>query len=412
MDETVVIVGGGVAGLCVARSLQLAGRNVSIVDPLPAHGGASFGNGGFINPATFMPGAQPGMLGKLPGWLLDPLGPLAIDPKHIAAALPWFVKWLSAGRLARMTELAHSLRALHTTSLIEWRRLLGSHLYDRYIRESGDVMLSDVQPSGSAAAVERRMTAEYGEDVQVLSVSDIKRLYPQISDCVKFGTLKKGNAYTVSPALLNAALAALVEEHGGTFVRESVLKIIPENGKWFVLTSTGNHRASDVVVAGGVWSTRLLEPLGLKIPLESQRGYHVMAPAGAVEINIPFIHQSRYIGITPMTDGLRVAGTVEFSGVDGVPNEKRANQAWLQAKELFPALSGSPHSIWTGQRPATPDSLPVIGSVSKLPGLWMCFGHGTYGMTGAPPSGRLIAELLTGQTPFIDPTPYSARRFA
>jgi glycine/D-amino acid oxidase-like deaminating enzyme len=176
MSNPVLVIGGGVAGLSAARSLQLAGRSVAIIDPLPSPGGASFGNGGFISPDSFMPGAQPGMLRKIPGWLRDPMGPLAIDPRYILRALPWFFLWLRAGRLQRMTALAHSLYALHAPALGEWRRLLGQELYDRYIREEGEVILGDTPPSGSAADLERRLIAQYGLEVDALSPADIRRL--------------------------------------------------------------------------------------------------------------------------------------------------------------------------------------------------------------------------------------------
>jgi len=411
MDDTVLVLGGGVAGLSVARSLQLVGRRVAIIDPLPSPGGASFGNGGFISPDSFMPGAQPGMLRSLPGWLRDPLGPLAIDPGYVWRALPWFMRWLKEGRLDRVTRLAHGIHALHAPALREWRRLLGPDLYHRYIREEGEVILGDTQPAGSAFEVEQRLTARFGLDVDILSRADIERLYPEISDCVRFGLLKRGNAHTVSPGGVNAALAENIVAEGGSFHRERVLKLIPEGDRWLVLTSTGNHRARDVVVACGVWSNQLLKPLALDIPLESQRGYHVMLPNDQVEIGLPFIHRGRGIGLTPMLEGLRVAGTVEFSGVDGVPNEKRADQALYHARQLFPGLTGKPLSLWTGQRPATPDTLPVVGGVPNRPGLWLCFGHGAYGMTGAPPSGRLLAELITNQPTFIDAATYAPTRF-
>ena len=151
------------------------------------------------------------------------------------------------------------------------------------------------------------------------------------------------------------------------------------------MTTNCNYRAKDVVVAGGVWSRGLLAPLGVHVPLTSQRGYHAMLPENAVEIGMPFIHRRRGIGLTPMTGGLRVAGTVEFGGIDGVPHEKRAEQALHHAHEIFPALKNvQPTSIWTGQRPATPDSLPVIGAAGKRPGLWLAFGSGAYGMPQGP----------------------------
>jgi len=412
MTDTVAVIGGGVAGLSAARSLQLAGRHVTVIDPMPCRGGASYGNGGFITPDSFMPGAQPGMLRKVPGWILDPLGPLAISPRYACHAIPWFLRWLREGRRNRMAELAHTMRKLHAPALSEWKRLLGDDLYSRNIRENGQVYLSDVPSTGSAAEIEQSMLSEYGLNAEPLSAQDIQTLYPGIAASVRFGVLKRGNAHTNSPDALNEGLAVKIREAGGVFHRETVLKLIPESDGWLILTSSGNYRARDVVVAAGVWSKQLLRPLGINIPLESQRGYHVMVEAADVEIGIPFIHRGRGVGLTPMLEGLRVAGSVEFSGVDGMPSEQRAMQNFLHAQQLFPALTEAPSKIWTGQRPSTPDSLPVIGAAGERPGLWLCFGHGTYGMTAAPPSGRLLAELMTGAPTFTDPIPYSPNRFS
>ena len=412
MTDTVFVLGGGVAGLSAARNLQMLGRFVAVIDPLPSPGGASFGNGGFISPESFMPSAQPGMLRSVPGWLRDPLGPLTIKPAQVLRSMPWFLKWLRAGSHQRMAELAKQVHALHAPALGEWRRLLGPDAYARFIKEEGEVILADQAPSGRAFETEKRLCKEFGLSVAILSKSDLKRIYPGMSDVVQYGYLKPGNAHTVSPGQVNAALADSIAADGGRFVRERVLKLIPDGEGWLILTNVGNHRAKDVVVACGVWSNQLLEPLGAAIPLESQRGYHVMLPANEVEIGIPFIHRGRGIGLTPMLDGLRVAGTIEFSGVDGVPNERRADQALHHAKQLFPGIKSKPMTVWTGHRPATPDTLPAVGEVSGRSGLWLCFGHGAYGMTSAPPSGRLVAEMLTGQTTFIDAAPLNPARFS
>lgn len=401
MTETVFVLGGGVAGLSAARNLQMAGRPVAIIDPLPSPGGASYGNGGFISPESFMPSAQPGMLRNVPRWLGDPLGPLAITPGQMIRSMPWFMKWLKAGKLGRMTELAGRLRSLHAPALDEWRRMLGPDLYGRYIKEEGEVILADETPSGPVFETEQRLCKEYGLSVDILSKNDLRRLYPGMSDVVQYGVLKPGNAHTVSPAQVNAALADRIAADGGTFISERVLKLIPDGEGWLILTNVGNYRARDVVVACGVWSNQLLKPLGADVPLESLRGYHVMLPANEVEIGIPFIHRGRGIGLTPMLEGLRVAGTIEFSGVDGVPNEKRADQALHHARQLFPGIKSRPETVWTGQRPATPDTLPAVGRVLGRSGLWLCFGHGAYGMTSAPATGRVIAELLTGRKTFI-----------
>jgi D-amino-acid dehydrogenase len=155
----------------------------------------------------------------------------------------------------------------------------------------------------------------------------------------------------------------------------------------------------------------LLDPLGIKVPLETERGYHAMLFDPEVRLSLPISNKTRAFGVTPMEDGLRVAGTVEIAGLDAPPNEARAKILVGHAKRMFPALTGEQVRYWMGFRPSTPDSLPILGPALGRGGLHFVFGHGHFGMTGGPPSGRLVAQLITGQTPGIDPVPYAAQRF-
>jgi D-amino-acid dehydrogenase len=155
----------------------------------------------------------------------------------------------------------------------------------------------------------------------------------------------------------------------------------------------------------------LLDPLGIKVALETERGYHAMLFDPEVMPSLPISNKTRAFGVTPMEDGLRVAGTVEISGLDAPPNEERAKVLVQHARRMFPALRGEKVRYWMGFRPSTPDSLPILGGAPGHPGLHFVFGHGHFGMTGGPPSGRLVARLITGQAPGIDPAPYSAQRF-
>ena len=179
-----------------------------------------------------------------------------------------------------------------------------------------------------------------------------------------------------------------------------------------VITGTANHRARRVVVAAGAWSRRLLAPLGLSLPLEAERGYHAMLPDPSIALPMPISVRSRGVGLAPMADGLRAAGTVEIAGLDAPPDEARALRLAEQARALFPGLVHGTPRLWMGPRPGTPDSLPLIGPTGRRPGLFLCCGHGHLGLTSAPASGRLLASLVTGTTPAIDPTPYAPGRFA
>jgi glycine/D-amino acid oxidase-like deaminating enzyme len=204
----------------------------------------------------------------------------------------------------------------------------------------------------------------------------------------------------------------LFRQEGGTLINERAMKLIPQDGGWMVMTNISNRSTENVVVAGGAWSRQLLEPLGIKVPLETERGYHAMLFDPEVTPSLPISNKTRGFGVTPMEDGLRIAGTVEIAGLDAPPNEERAKILVGHAKRMFPALKGEQVRYWMGFRPSTPDSLPILGPAPGRTGLHFVFGHGHFGMTGGPPSGRLVARLIAGQAPGIDPAPYAAQRFS
>lgn len=410
--RTTIVVGAGVAGLSAALHLLRMGHRVVLIDPLPSPGGASFGNAGLISADTVVPISLPGMLRNVPGWLSDPLGPLSVRPAYLPKAAPWLAKWVRAGRMDRVRKIAEALRALHVRAFDHWKDLLGETGYYELIRPSGQVQVWDTSTETPTAKIERGLRTDFGVRSEVLGADDIRQMFPGIARNIGRGVFIPGNGYTVSPPRLIRTLAQIFCREGGTVLAERALKLVPESsGGWFVLTNVGNHRARNVVVAAGAWSGQLIRPLGIKVPLETERGYHVMLPNPSVSLGLPILHKSRAFGMTPMEEGIRVAGTVEIAGLDAPPDERRARILHERAKRLFPELECGEPTLWMGHRPSTPDSLPVLGPAPGHDGLFLCFGHGHFGMTGGPPSGKLVAQLVAGQSPDIDPAPYSASRF-
>jgi glycine/D-amino acid oxidase-like deaminating enzyme len=407
-----IVLGAGVAGLSTALYLQRAGVAVAVIDPLPPAGGASFGNAGLLSPDTAVPIALPGMLRKVPGWLADPLGPLSIKPSYFPRALPWLLRWIESGRLSRVMAISDAMRALHRESLTCWQELLGAEMYRELIRPVGQVQVWEGDADSASAVVERQVRERHGIRADELTTDDLRQMFPGIAREVTRGLLVPGNGYTVSPARSVRTLGELFVQEGGTLINERAMKLIPQDGGgWMVMTNTANRTSEHVVVAGGAWSRQLLDPLGIKVPLETERGYHAMLFDPEVRLSLPISNKTRAFGVTPMEDGLRVAGTVEIAGLDAPPNEARAKILVGHAKRMFPALTGEQVRYWMGFRPSTPDSLPILGPAPGRGGLHFVFGHGHFGMTGGPPSGRLVARLITGQTPGIDPAPYAAQRF-
>lgn len=408
----VAVVGAGVIGLAAAISLRRAGREVTVFDPLPpGEGGASFGNAGFLSCDSDAPMALPGVLRDVPGWLTDPLGPLAVRLSYLRRAAPWLARFIWAAQMSRVQASSDALRALHRDGLAGYRELLGPERFLDVVRTTGTVQLLGAGPESRSEAVCRQLRERHGVETQALAVDDLKQLFPGIAAENRRGILFPRNGYTLSPRRLTASLAETFLLEGGEVRRERVTKLLPGSDRWSLITNVANHQAETVLIAGGIWSKELLRPLGIGLPLEAERGYHLVVREPSIELRLPILHKSRGFALTPMEEGLRLAGTVEIAGLAKPPNEDRARILLTHAKALFPALEGTVERVWMGFRPSLPDSVPAIGPVPGRPGLFLAVGHGHYGMIAAPTTGRLVANLVTGRPPVTDPTAYGLTRF-
>lgn len=410
-QPTTIVLGAGVVGLSTALYLQRSGHHVTVIDPLPPAGGASYGNAGLISSDTAVPIALPGMLRKVPGWLADREGPLMVRPSYFPRALPWLLRWIEASRMSRVLQISDAMRALHRDSLTCWRELLDADLFADLIRPVGQVRIWE--GAGAESAIEMAIAERHGIRAEPLNGDALRQIYPEIAPDITRGLLIPGNAYTVSPQRLVQTLGKLLIAAGGEIIAESAMKIIPRGGAagYMIMTNLANRTAQRIVIATGAWTRELLDPLGIKVPLETERGYHAMMPSPNITLRIPMSIKNRGFGLTSMEDGLRVGGTVEIGGLRAPPDERRAMLLVRHVKRIFPTLQTGEPSYWMGHRPSTPDSLPVLGEAPGRPGLFLAFGHGHFGMTGGPPSGRLVSRLINGVSPGIDPAPYSSSRF-
>jgi len=404
------VLGAGVAGLSTALYLQRSGHQVTVIDPMPPAGGTSFGNSGLISKDTAVPIALPGMLKKVPRWLSDSEGPLVVRPSYFPTALPWLLRWIAASKMEQVWKISDAMRALHKDALDCWRELLGAEHYADLIRPVGQVRIWEGEGAGSQ--IEMDICKRHGIETKVLNAGDIRDLYPDIAPDIRHGLMLPNNAFTVSPQRLVRTLGVLLTEAGGELVNERVLKIIPRDGGGYLLMNNiGNRVVERVVVATGAWSRELLDPLGVHVALETERGYHAMMPSPSITLKVPISIKNRGFGLTPMENGLRAGGTVEIGGLMAPPDERRAMILVRHVKRIFPTLTTGEPSYWMGHRPSTPDSLPIVGPVPKRPGLFVVTGHGHFGMTGGPPSARMVSRMINGEAPGIDPAPYAVDRW-
>ena len=407
----VAVIGAGVIGLSCASWLQHQGRSPVLFDAAGLANGASFGTAGLINGDAHLPVALPGMLRRVPGWLLDPHGPVHVRPGYALRAAPWLMRWLLAGRASQARQGARALHALHRGVFDGYRTMLGQAAFDRLLCQSGGVVLARGERPGKDELLANAIREELGIGCETLGPERLRELFPGIAPFAKRGLLFPNNGYTLSPHRLVEALFDRYVERGGALRNERVLKLVPCGDGWQLLTSKSNVTARIIVVCTGAWSKSLLGPLGVRIPLETERGYHLQLGQPSIPIGLPIIHRARGLAITPMAEGLRLAGTVELAGLDAPPDETRALALRRHLDELFPGIEADTRRLWMGFRPSLPDSVAAIGPIARHPGLFGAVGHGHDGMIGAPSTGRLIAEMVTGSAPHIDSAPYGFSRF-
>jgi D-amino-acid dehydrogenase len=410
----VLIIGAGIVGLALAWRLRREGAEVAIVDAAPpGEGGASFGNAGAISSSSVVPLAMPGLLKQVPRMLLDPAAPLHIPPGYWLRAAPWLARFVAAARpaaVARAAAALDTLQRLATEQHLDLAREIGA---PELILPRGNLYLyrDDAQLAKDKAGWDLRRA--YGARLEVLDRAGILALEPAIGPAYQLGLFLPDHAHCASPHRYALAVAAAFREAGGEIRRDRIRALTVVDGR---VTGAGGeaatHLADQVVVAAGAWSARLLAPLGYRIPLETQRGYHVNLPASGIAIGRPVVPADRKVFITPMEGALRVAGTVEFGGLDRAPNAARAQLLHADLAAVFPeARTDGAEGFWMGHRPCLPDSVPVIGPAQRIAGLWFAFGHGHLGLTGSAPTARLLAPAILGRPTNQDLAPFAAERF-
>lgn len=409
----IAVIGAGIVGLCSALSLQRAGLKVVLYDTSGAGAGASFGNAGLISTGSCIPISLPGMVWQVPRWLLDPTGPLALRPGYALQSFRWVVQWLRASAPAAVIRASAALNALHAPALRRYEALLGSDAFYALIVQNGQLHIwsEDTKPSPADKLV-AQLREQHGVHTTHIDHTELHQRMPELAGHVRAGICFTEHANTVSPAALTQTLLAQFLKRGGQLQIQSVQKIEHLDHEYRIWTGGGEVRSERIVVAAGAHTAELLRPLGLKIPLEFERGYHVQLPNPGVTVPQPFIYKDKAVAVTPMTNGLRFAGTVEIAGLRQPPDSRRVDAILAVARELFPGINAEGARSWFGLRPSTPDSVPVIDASVRYPGLYIACGHGHTGMTGAPMTGELVTQLVTGQASGLNAQDYALARFA
>jgi D-amino-acid dehydrogenase len=404
-------------GVCAASYIQRAGHQVTIVDPNPPGEGASFGNAGCFNPSSLVPIAGPDTLKRVPGYLLDPLGPLAIRWRYLPKIAPWLLRYAYAGASAdRVAHQAEALKSLISQSLDALMPLVKAANAQSLVRRDGILIVYRSEASWQADARAWEIRRRNGIKWDDLNVDELRQFDPSLARDLIRAKYVPGNGHTVDPHGLVTALADAFVADGGRLVRARATGFDIDNGRLRAVHTSGESIPADsAVIATGAHSKPLAAMVGDRVPLETERGYHLMVTNANAMPRVPTTDAEFSFVATPMAAGLRLAGTVELAGLDAPPNWQRSRMLLARAANLLPglpkALPEDRLSMWMGHRPSLPDSLPVLGRSRRSADVFLAFGHGHVGMTAAPYTGVVLADLVSGRPAPIDLTPFRSDRF-
>ena len=407
----VAVIGSGIVGLCCAHALQQQGERVLLIDASGPGAAASFGNAGSISIGNLMPQATPGIVGKALRMLFDPLAPLKLDWSRLPSYSTWLLRFLLASRRKTLLPIIDALHTINHASRASWLQLAEAIGANDLLAHSGYLHVYSEPESFAEAAWERTLMQQRGVAFSVLDRRGLHELEPQIGADFSQAVFQHDALAMRDPAGFCQRLAADLQQRGVAYQRATVSALTRVGDSYRLDTDHGRIHAARVVIAAGAWSNRLLRAFDLRVPLIPARGYHLMfAPPSAPVVHRPTLWAERYMVISPMQHGIRMTSIKELTAPDGDPHYPLIRRLLPEARKLFPLLPADFQAEWSGFRPCTPDSLPIIDQVPNEQ-IFLAFGHGHLGLTQAPITGQLIAQRMRGVKPAIDLAPYRWSRF-
>jgi D-amino-acid dehydrogenase len=407
-----VVVGAGIIGTTLAYELQKRGHAVTLIDRDAPGRGASFGNLASIAVTEFMPASRPAIWRQIPGWMLDPEGPVRVRPSYMPRLVPWFLRFLAASRPAKLRALEAAGAALCARALQDTEALLADIGLSDWLSDEGCLSLYADAAEFKVDRDHIEILERFGIPHDILSGQSLRELEPELSERIGMAVRFPQNRSIRDPYRLVMGLADRFTALGGRIERGAVAGFTRSDRITGVVLADGRHLSADtVVIAAGAYSGKLSARLGEPIPLETERGYHTQIMAPGISLQHSIIWPARAFMVTPTAGGLRVGGTVEMAGLEAAPDYRRAKVTVRRAMEALPNLQSRETSEWMGHRPALPDTVPILSASARTAGVFYATGHGHLGLTLAATTARVMGELIAGAKPALDLHPYRINRF-
>jgi D-amino-acid dehydrogenase len=415
-----VVIGAGIVGAATALEALSAGFRVTVVEPGDPGGeqAASYGNGCWLSPMSVIPPSVPGLWRKVPRFLTDPLGPLAIRWSYFPRVAPWLARYLLAGWTeAKVEATARAIRPLLLDAPALHRALAERAGVGRLIERRGLIYTYETRAQFESEAMAWRIRRKVGVEWLELDADEMRQREPELDRRYSFGVLVEEGGHCRDPGAYVAALVAQAVAEGAELKRTRANGFRIEGGRLkAVLTDAGEIACDKAVIAAGAHSKRLAAAAGSRVPLETERGYHAMLVDAPVGPRTPMMPFDGKMSVTWTDRGLRCAGQVEIAGLAAAPNWKRAEILRDHLLRSFPNLPRNlpPErvKVWMGHRPSMPDGLPCIGPAAGSGDVLLGFGHGHVGLVAGPRTARILAAMLTGRAPEIPTEPFRPSRLA
>lgn len=407
------VIGAGLVGLCSALHLQRIGQQVAIIDPGDPKRAASYGNAGQLAVGEVVPLSVPGVFYKVPQWLLDPLGPLAVRWRDLPALTPWLLRFLREATVPRMEAISSVMAAFCDLIYLDYGPLLEAAGAQHLVVDVPSWRLYETREEWEAERPTWRLRERAGLRFDLLDRAELREVEPAIGERYGFAVVLNGRHYVKSPLQLMQAFRALATKQGATMIAGEACDFVARDGmvEAVVLADGSEVEVAGAVVAAGAWSARLSARLGDQVPLQCERGYHVVLPDPGVRLGRSVTIPSRGFGLVPMAEGLRVTGTVELARVGSPPTYAQADRLIANARIALPGLNVAGAERWMGNRPSLPDSLPIIDRASRFGNVVYAFGHAHMGLSWAATTGRLVAALVADRPSNFDLSPLRVTRF-
>ena len=408
----VIVLGAGIVGTSAALQLVKRGLAVALVDRRGPGEETSYGNTGIIGGSGVFPVAFPRRFSDLLRVALKRAPEANYHLSFLPKVVPWLLAFRAASRPHRLIETVRHMHPLMSRSRAEHETLMKEAGAEHYLRKDGWLTIFRTLEGFAGIRPSLELGAELGVPAQVLDDSGALVLEPSLHPAFARAVHWPDIATLSNPLAVTRAYAARFVALGGILLEGDARSLHRIGARWRVDAAEGHVDADSVVVALGPWAPDVLEPLGIRLPLAIKRGYHRhFHPQGNAGLTRPLVDAEHGYAMSPMEQGIRVTTGAEFAPRDAPPTPVQLDRVMPYVKSLFPLGEPAEAQPWLGKRPCFADALPVVGRAPGQAGLWLDYGHGHYGLTWGPITGRLLADMMTGATPFTDPAPYRAERF-